>query len=70
MKPVLRLILAFSSPGVIARSSPTTTTERARFMRSLKTDEDARLPACTDGRELHRPKVGKQLEVVKLGAAR
>jgi hypothetical protein len=39
-------------------------------MRSLKTDEDARLPACTDGRELHRPKVGKQLEVVKLGAAR
>jgi hypothetical protein len=44
-------------------------TERERFMCSLKTDEDARLPACTDGRKLHRQKVGKKLKVVKLGAA-
>jgi hypothetical protein len=39
-------------------------------MRSFKTGEDERLPATTDDRELHRPKVGKKLEVVKLGAAR
>jgi hypothetical protein len=39
-------------------------------MRSFKTGEDAMLPANTDDRELHRPKVGKKLEVVKLGAAR
>lgn len=70
MKPVLRLILGFACLWVIARSSPTTTTERERFMRSFKAREDAMQPATTDGRELHRPKVGKQLEVVKLGAAR
>lgn len=70
MKPVFRLILGFACPGVIARSSPTTTTERARFMRSFKTGEDAMLPATTDDRELHRPKVEKKLEVVKLDAAR
>jgi hypothetical protein len=39
-------------------------------MRSFKTGEDAMLPATTDDRELHRPKVEKKLEVVKLGAAR
>jgi hypothetical protein len=54
--------------------------ERESFMRSLKTGEDVMLPATigqtliiratTGGQELHRQKVGKKLEVVKLGAAR
>jgi hypothetical protein len=70
LKHVFQLILGFAYPWVIARSSPTTTTERTRFMRSFKTGEDSMLPANTDDRELHRPKVGKKLEVVKLGAAR
>jgi hypothetical protein len=54
--------------------------ERESFMRSLKTGEDVMLPATigqtliiratTGGQELHRQKVGKKLEVVKLGPAR
>jgi len=54
--------------------------EREQFVRSLQSGEEVMLPATigqtliiratTGGRELHRQKVGKKLEVVKLGGPR
>jgi hypothetical protein len=74
------IVLTNNHDGAVRVFGINVGSERESFMRSLKSGEEVMLPATigqtliiratTGGQELHRQKVGKKLEVVKLGVAR
>ena len=74
------IVLTNNHDGAVRVFGINVGSERESFVRSLKSGEEVMLPASigqtliiratTGGKELHRQKVGKKLEVVKLGADR